>query len=114
MDEARGIMERGVVISGRDADGQYVFEPLEDRLEGYINSYINRKFASQATTGGIAGRMCASLLQFGDVFSADALTGIAQKTTADDILRVFKKYWVDGSSRWFAVVSPEDEERIKF
>lgn len=114
MDEARGIMERGVVISGRDADGQYVFEPLEDRLEGYINSYINRKFASQATTGGIAGRMCASLLQFGDVFSADALTGIAQKTTAEDILRVFKKYWVDGSSRWFAVVSPEDEERIKF
>ena len=58
--------------------------------------------------------MCASLLQFGDVFSADALTGIAQKTTAEDILRVFKKYWVDGSSRWFAVVSPEDEERIKF
>lgn len=112
--EARDIMKSGRVISGRDTDGKYLFEPLSERLEGYINSYINKKYASQATAGGIAARMCASLLQFGDIDSADRLTETASRTTEEDILRVFKKYWIDGDSRWFAVVSPEDEERIRF
>lgn len=112
--EAREIMSSGKVISGRDKNGAYVFEPLSERLEGYINSYINKKYASQATTGGIAMRMCASLLQFGDVYSADALSRIAAQTMTEDILRVFKKYWIDGDSRWFAVVSPDDEEKIRF
>lgn len=112
--EARDIMKSGRVISGRDKNGQYMFEPLSERLEGYINSYINKKYASQATTGGIAARMCASLLQFGDIDSADRLSEIASRTTAEDILRVFRKCWIDGDSRWFAVVAPDDEEKIRF
>lgn len=110
--EARKIMENGRVIAGRKK-GKYVFDKLENRLTGYINSYINKKYATQATKNGIASRIAASILQFGDISSADHLTEIAKTATKDDILRVFKKYWLENSSRWFVVVSENDKEKVK-
>ena len=112
VEEARGIMAKGKVISGRDSRGDYVFEDLDDRLEGYINSYINRKYASDATTSGRASRMCAGLLQGDDISFSDRITEQAKRTTSKDVLRVFNLYWISESSRWFAVVSPEDEKII--
>lgn len=114
VEEARTIMASGKVISGRDSKGRYVFEDLDDRLEGYINSYINKKYASAATTGGLAARMCSGLLQGNDIHFSDRITEQAKKTTSQDVLRVFKKYWLSESSRWFAVVSPEDEKKVVF
>ncbi len=113
MEEARGIMERQLVISGKGRDG-FTFAPLADRLEGYVNSYVNQEYAAQNSTGGTALRMCASLLRFGDVTAADRMIDSAKNVTAADIARVFKKYWIDGSSRWFAVTGPDGEERIQF
>lgn len=112
--EARNIMKQGKVISGRNKNGEYMFEDLDSRLEGYKNSYINKKYATQETTSGIASRMSASILQFDDLYAIDKITEIVKKTTKDDVLHVFNKYWIEEPSRWFAVVSPEDEEKIKF
>ncbi len=114
MDEAKEIMLSGMTISARKPDGSYVLEPVSARLEGYINSYITGKFVSQATVGGVTGRMCASLLQFGDILRADGLIEKARSLTPADVDRVFRAYWVDGASRWFAVVGPDDEENVKF
>lgn len=114
MDESRKILEEGKTISSVDSSGNYIYEPVSSRLEGYVNSYITSKYKSQTSVGGISTRMAASLLQFGDVTTGDELTAIARKTTADDIVRVFKKYWLSEESRWFAVVGPGEEDKIQF
>lgn len=114
MNEARSIMESGKVIKGLDSKGEYIFEPLSERLQGYINSYITAKYSSQANVNGVASRMAGSLLQFGDVSGSEKLTEKAKTITVEDIERVFKKYWIDESSRWFAVVGPADEGKITF
>ena len=99
---------------GVNDKGEFVYKNLEENLEGYINSYINKKYSSQGTTSGIAGRMCASLLQFGDIYSADLLTEKVKKVTTSDVLSVFKKYWVDMDSIWVAVVGPDEEDKVVF
>lgn len=113
VEEARNIMAQGKVISGRDENGNYIFDDLENRLEGYKNSYINQKFSSQSKTAGIISRMTASLLQFDDVNKANDLTVIAKNTTKDDILRVFKKYWMSEPLFWVIIVSSEDESKVQ-
>ncbi len=113
MSEARSFMEKGILISGKNKNGEYITEPLENRLQGYKNSYINRKYSTQDTCSGIAFRMAASLLQFGDIDSADALTEVVKKCTAEQVVAAFKKYWIEESSRWFAVVAPEAEESVE-
>ena len=114
MNDSRVIIEAGNTIKAIDAEGNYILEPISDRLQGYINSYITAKYSSQATVNGIANRMAGSLLQFGDVSCSDMLTEKVKSITVQDVKRVFKKYWIDESSRWFAVVGPADEEKITF
>ena len=57
--------------------------------------------------------MAASLLQFGDIDSADALTDIVKNCSAGQVISVFKKYWIDETSEWFAVVGPDEEENVE-
>ena len=113
LDEACAFMEKGLLISGKKKNGEYITEPLESRLQGYKNSYINRKYSTQATCAGVASRMAASLLQFGNIDSSDSLTEIVKSCGAEDVLSVFKKYWMDEPSRWFAVVGEELEEKAE-
>lgn len=98
--EAEDIMRSGKVISSVDKTGT-VFDTLENSIEGYKNAYILRKYSSQSTSSGIASRITSSILQFGDVTSADAIPSKALSVTSDDVLRVFQKYWLDGKSCWF-------------
>ncbi len=107
LDEATSFMENGNLICGKDKNGSFITENLSSRLEGYKNSYINKKYATQATCSGVASRMAASLLQFGDVTSADSLTEIVKNCTVDDVLSVFKKYWLSKEDLWFCVTSPD-------
>ena len=58
--------------------------------------------------------MAASLLQFGDVQKADELSVIAKRCTVQDVLRVFKKYWIDESSAWVVITGPEEESKVRF
>ncbi|MGN0739764.1 MAG: M16 family metallopeptidase [Treponema sp.] len=98
--EAQDIMLAGKVISSASEKGM-TFDSLENSLEGYKNSYIIKKYSSQSTSSGIASRIVSSILQFGDLTSADKIPQKALDVTKDDVLRVFKKYWIDGESSWF-------------
>ena len=99
-EECVQLMLDGKVISSVNAD-EVVYDTIENVLEGYKNSYITKKYTSQSTSSGIASRVSASILQFGDLTTADKIPGRALKVTSDDVLRVFKKYWVDSKSQWF-------------
>lgn len=98
--ECQALMLEGRVISSVDGD-QTTYDTIENVLEGTKNSYITQKYMSQATTSGIASRLAASLLQFGDLTTADAMMQKVESVTADDIEACFKKYWIDGKSQWF-------------
>ncbi|MCR5612212.1 pitrilysin family protein [Treponema sp.] len=98
--ECEALMLEGKVISSVSAEG-VTYDTIENCLTGYINSYITKKYSSQCTSSGIASRITSSILQFGDVTSADKIPEMALKVTAEDVKRVFKTYWVDGKSRWF-------------
>lgn len=98
--ECQTLMLEGRVISSVDG-GQTTYDTIENVLEGTKNAYITKKYMSQASTSGIASRLAASLLQFGDLTSADAMMQKVESVSADDIEACFKKYWVDGKSQWF-------------
>ena len=113
LDEARKIMLEGKVIAGKDSKGNYIYVPLEEKLEGYKNSYVNNKFQRQATTSGKAGRICSSLLAFGNPYDIDKITEKALSVSDEEIVTVFKKYWIDSPSRWFCVTGADGQEKLE-
>lgn len=98
--EAEELMKEGKVISSVDKNGA-TYDTLENTLPGVINSYLVRKYSSQSTSSGIASRITSSILQFGDLTSADKIPNQAKAITKDDVLRVFNKYWLSSDYRWF-------------
>ena len=88
------------IISSID-NNSVIYDTLENSLPGYINSYLTRKYSSQSTSNGIALRITSSILQFGDITSAEKIPELAKKVTKDDVLRVFNKYWLSENCQWF-------------
>lgn len=111
--EARKIVSEGKVISGKDANGEYIFAPLEEKLESYRNSYVTNRYQRQATTSGRAGRICSSLLAFGNATDIDKVTEKAISANVDEIVNVFKKYWCDSTERWFCVTGSENQMQVE-
>ena len=105
-EECVRLMLEGKVISSVDGEN-IIFDSVENVLQGYKNSYITKKYTSQSTSSGIASRIAASILQFSDLTTADKIPEQAMNVTSEDVLRVFKKYWVDGKSQWFYMVGEE-------
>lgn len=110
--EAEQFMKNGLIPSGKNKDGTWKTDRLEDRLEGYKNSYVNKKFATQASVSGVASRIAAGLLQFGDIAAVDRLTVMVKSCTAEDVLRVYKQWWLSDNYRWFAVTNPDSEDEV--
>lgn len=112
--EARNMMSEGKVITGVNESGEYEFVSLEECLESYKNKYINESFSSLASSGGKTSVLVNNLMDYDDLYHDHKEIQILKTITADDVLRVFKKYWVDESSRWFAIVGPGDEGKLNF
>jgi zinc protease len=109
IDEAQNLMEEGKLISGKNQDGSYEYATIEERIEGYRNSYLNEKYEGMQTNGGVAAKIAGSILQFNDPAKYISVMESAKKVTANDVERVFKQYWCTKNYRWFAVVGPENE-----
>lgn len=112
VDEAKKLMEQGKLIAGKKADGTYAFTTVEERIEGYRNSYLNARYEGMQTNGGVAGRIAGSILQFNDPQKYISVMESARNVTAADVERVFKKYWCTDNVQWFAVVGPKDKEAM--
>ncbi len=112
--EARNLMSSGKVIKSLDEKGNYTFDTLANSLESYRNKYINSSFSELATSMGKAAKLIDNLVYFEDIAHDTKEMEELQAISASDILRVFKTYWVDEGSRWFAIVGPGDENRLKF
>lgn len=103
MQEARNYMANDKIVEKTNADGSYEFSTLEQNLEGYKNSYINQTYQSQQTSAGLVSILSYNLIQFNDIdYDLKQLEQI-KRTTAQEILHVFKKYWIENHSAWFAI-----------
>lgn len=112
MKEARDTFAAGNTIDSLDGEGNYVYAPISERLESYKNSYINETYSARQTVSSIAGELTYNLLQYNDRNFSEKQLGKIYGTGADDVMRVFKKYWIDEPSRWFVIVGPENKQLI--
>lgn len=114
MKKARNIMAKGKYVEKLNSDGSFEFSSIEDCLPGVKNQFINSIYSSNTTTTGRLSLYVSGLVVFDDITAYDTLMQRINAVSADDVLRVFDKYWVNGSKRWFAVVGPELESTISF
>lgn len=94
-------------------EGRVEYDSIEERLPGFVNKYITSAYTNQQTCSLIAGRAASSLLQLGDIDGLDKFVEKAKEVCAADVIRVFKKYWASEPSRFFAIVGPEDVDKIR-
>lgn len=111
--EAEDLMKQGKLISGKQEDGTYEYSSIQERLEGYKNSYLNSNYEGMQTNGGVASRIAASILQFEN--PEQYLCGMEKIKTvsADDVEKVFEKYWCTEEKQLFAVVGPSNLKKVK-
>ena len=113
MAEARGYMARGQVIDSVKADGTYSFSSIADVLQSKKNAYIISTYQSQETTGGVATSLLYNMLSYNDMFFGKKLAAKVQHVTSEQILDVFKRYWIDAASQWWVIVGPDDEGKVR-
>ncbi len=114
MEESRSYLAKGKIVEGLAADGSYKFSSLAENLDGYKNSYVTQNFQGQSTNAGQIVTLSYNILQFDDMnFDLVQLERV-KNSSADDILRVFKKYWLDGNSAWFAVTGEDEKSKLNF
>ena len=114
MEEARNYMLKGQLIESLDDDGNYIFSKISDRLQSYKNKYINSTYGSSATTGNIASTIVTNLLTYDDIFHDRKTDAEVMAVSEEDVMKAFKKYWVDEPSQWWLMVGPDMKDRIKF
>lgn len=112
--EARDYMAQGKLIDSVGKDGKYVFSSIDKRLQSYKNAQVIATYSPQASVQGMGASLVYDLLTYNEMFhSRNALTEI-HDATADEVLSVFKKYWVDAPSKWWVVVNEDDELIVDF
>lgn len=114
MAEAREYTSQNKIIESLDENGEYIFTTIENRLEGYVNSYITGTYESQATVNAVAGNYTYNLMQYNDINHDAIYMNRILNVTAQEILDAFNKYWVDAPSQWFIMTGPGEETSIKF
>ena len=112
--EARSIMAAGKYVEKLNDDGTYEFSTIADVLPGTKNTFINSTYSASTRTAGRMSQYISGLVDFDDITISEKIKDKIDAVTADDVLRAFKKYWVEQEGRWIAVVGPESESVISF
>jgi len=112
MEEARQIMQKGLYIQSINPDGSFELVPLQNKLQGFKNSYINSSFIDQKTTQGIALNIANNYLLSND-FSNSHLIETLKKITVEDIITTFEKYWLQEEDIWVSMGGDKEIEIIQ-
>ncbi len=108
LDECNNIMASGNVITSVNPDGSFQLASISDVLNGYKNSYITANFSSQQTSLGNALNLAMSKLEYDNFNNSELLIERIQKLSQQDIVNVFKTYWLSDQSTWGAYIGPDD------
>lgn len=110
--EAMEYMSRGVTVEKCNEDGSYVFSSIAENLESYKSKWLNSKYGNSATTSGQMFRIMSDIMFHEDMDYDLKEVELIKKLTAEDIVRVFNKYWVEGNANWYAVTFPGNEKNL--
>lgn len=113
-EEARTLMASGKVIKTFQGENYYNYVPLASKLESYKNRFITATYMSLQKAAAQGWAIESYLLEYGDPDYSKKFTREILNLTEEDIQRVFKKYWIDSPSTWFAVVNKEEKDLIEF
>jgi zinc protease len=79
---------------------------LNQVLGFYKAKSVNAFYQGQQTNGAIAGQMTGALLYRGDVKAYLDYSARVNAVKAEDVVRVIKKYVLDGPKAWVALAAP--------
>jgi predicted Zn-dependent peptidase len=105
-------MQKGLYIQSINPDGSFELVPLQNKLQGFKNSYINSSFIDQKTTQGIALNIANNYLLSND-FSNSHLIETLKKITVEDIITTFEKYWLQEEDIWVSMGGDKEIEIIQ-
>lgn len=114
MKEARDIMASGKYIEKLNEDGTCEYSTISSVLEGSKNSVINSIYESTTGTSGRVSHYVSAIVKYNDITAYDSMINKIHAITAEEVLRVFNKYWIEQPARWIAVVGPDVENVIVF
>ncbi len=114
INEARRIMASGKYVTKLNDDGSYAYTTIDAVLPGVKNVMINSIYNGNIKTAGRAANYVSALINYGDINAYETLVDRIHEVSAQDVIRVFNKYWVDQNGRWITVVGPESENSVTF
>ncbi len=111
--EAETLLFENKLISGKDENTQeFIYDTIENRLEGYKNTLINSQYYSSQTNAATSTQIASSLLMFNNPEQYLSFTDRVRDVTSDDIKQAFETYWVNGEKQWFAVTGIGEESNF--
>ena len=113
LNEAQTLMSEGKVIDSKDpVTSEFTYLTLEETLNGYKNSLINALFSAYITSSGEVNQIMGSLHLTGEKEAYLKLLKRIEEVSCDDIMRVFKTYWIDSPGQWSIVTGPGEIEKV--
>ena len=85
-------MKKGLYIQNINSDRSFEFVPMQDKLQGFKNSFINSTFINQKTTEGIAHSLANNYLLSKDFSNANLIEIIDELyLKIEDVIIVIKQ-----------------------
>ena len=111
--EAQDILLNGQYVSSVDEEGVFSFDSIESILEGTKNSFITSQYSNSTTTSDQLKQIINNTYIYNSTDYQTNLLSKIRNITADQIITVFKKYFLldeNGDNFWISIVPPEKEE----
>lgn len=106
-EEARILMSLGKIVTSSRTKKGYLYSELYNVLQRYKNFYINSIYSLQNSSLGQANAMFYNVLEYNTAdYTKEKLKQI-EEITAEDVMRVFQRYWIDSPSRWYVALPKE-------
>jgi zinc protease len=82
------------------------FVPIADALPFYKDQYVTQFYSGQQTNTSVAGQIASSVVYHGDYRDYLLVMDRIQAVTADDVVRVTKKYLIGNPVLWIVLGDP--------
>ncbi len=107
MEEARNFMAMGKFPEPSSSDESYRVTDIASHLESYKNKYYISTYSEEQTSGSVAANIIYNQMSYGDMFYNKKLDAQVKDVTAEQVVRAFKKYWVNAPCQWWVMVGPD-------
>lgn len=113
MNEARSFMAEGNFVEPSNINESYRITSIADRLDIYKNKYYISTYYDEQTSSSVAASIIYNQMSYGDMFYNKKLDAQVKNVNAQQVVDVFKKYWVDAPCQWWIMVGPDFKDAVE-